>query len=255
MLDGPGARSVAAFGGLGELVEPRGHFERPVLGSALSRGGFYNGGKHLGVEGTHGAEDARLGRIAAAMRARAFPDDLSVLLAQISVFSFVVVAISGAGPMTATALRERLPDIPPATLYRHLKVLNQAGVLRVVDERRVRGAVERTYSVDPDRARLRPVDVGTASRDELLAGFTTFVGTLLADMGSYVSAEGIDATRDGLAFLSTPIHMSDEEFAAFGQDFQALLVRAMSMPATPERRPRTLATVVIPGTPSTGELS
>ncbi|MET9023274.1 cytochrome b N-terminal domain-containing protein [Actinopolymorpha sp. NPDC004070] len=40
-------------------------------------------------------DQPRTGRIAAGMRARAFPDDLSVLLAQIAVFSFVLVTVSG----------------------------------------------------------------------------------------------------------------------------------------------------------------
>ncbi|GAA2758321.1 cytochrome b [Actinopolymorpha rutila] len=40
-------------------------------------------------------DQPRTGRLAASMRRRAFPDDLSVLLAQIGVFSFVLVAISG----------------------------------------------------------------------------------------------------------------------------------------------------------------
>ena len=41
-------------------------------------------------------------------------------------------------------LSSELADIPPASLYRHVARLVDAGVLAVVAERRVRGAVERT---------------------------------------------------------------------------------------------------------------
>ncbi len=44
-------------------------------------------------------DQPRTGRVAAGLRRRAFPDDLSVLLAQIGVFSFVLVAVSGVALM------------------------------------------------------------------------------------------------------------------------------------------------------------
>ncbi len=53
----------------------------------------------------------------------------------------ILQALFDTDPMTTGQLRERLPDIPPATMYRHIAVLVDAGVLEVGDERRVRGTV------------------------------------------------------------------------------------------------------------------
>ena len=64
----------------------------------------------------------------------------------------IVQALLGDRARTTGELRDDLPDVPPATLYRHVALLADAEVLEVVDERRVRGAVERTY-------RLREVAV------------------------------------------------------------------------------------------------
>src|SRR3954469_15482471 len=57
----------------------------------------------------------------------------------------IVQAFLGERALTTAELRDELPDIPPASLYRHIALLADAGVLAVASERRVRGATERTY--------------------------------------------------------------------------------------------------------------
>lgn len=44
---------------------------------------------------------------------------------------------------TVSSIREELNDIPPASLYRHIKILYEAGGIEVVRERKVRGTVEK----------------------------------------------------------------------------------------------------------------
>src|SRR5215472_7084155 len=73
--------------------------------------------------------------------------------------------------LTAHQLSERLPDIPQATLYHHLGKLTQAGLLRVVSERQVRGAVEKRYALDEDSVVLGPADLEDASREDHLRYF------------------------------------------------------------------------------------
>nr|WP_165977186.1 helix-turn-helix domain-containing protein [Nonomuraea diastatica] len=52
------------------------------------------------------------------------------------------------GPRTGTQLRQALPHVPYSSLYRHIRWLVDAGVIHVVGERKVRGAVEHTYELD-----------------------------------------------------------------------------------------------------------
>jgi hypothetical protein len=56
--------------------------------------------------------------------------------------------------LTTSQLRSEVPDVPAGSLYRHIAKLVDAGVLSVVSERRVRGAVERTYVLRASAARL-----------------------------------------------------------------------------------------------------
>ena len=52
----------------------------------------------------------------------------------------IIRAASG-GAITAQRLVAQMPDVPKATLYRHLNTLANAGLLRLVEQRRVRGTV------------------------------------------------------------------------------------------------------------------
>lgn len=69
----------------------------------------------------------------------------------------ILQALFDADPLTTAQLRDRLPDIPAATMYRHIAVLADAGVLEVVDEKRVRGTVERSYRVRKEQAVIDPL--------------------------------------------------------------------------------------------------
>lgn len=59
----------------------------------------------------------------------------------------IVQAFLGDRALTTTQLVAELDDVPAGSLYRHVALLTKAGVLQVVAERRVRGAVERTYTL------------------------------------------------------------------------------------------------------------
>ena len=43
---------------------------------------------------------------------------------------------------TVKELRKALPDIPSASLYRHIRILTDRSILTVVGENRIRGTVE-----------------------------------------------------------------------------------------------------------------
>ncbi|HEX9334590.1 MAG TPA: helix-turn-helix domain-containing protein, partial [Pseudonocardiaceae bacterium] len=57
----------------------------------------------------------------------------------------------GGRTRTTSDLCARLPDVPKTTVYRHVALLAGAGLLEVVDEQRVHGAVERHYRLRRDR--------------------------------------------------------------------------------------------------------
>src|SRR6185437_14890770 len=84
----------------------------------------------------------------------------------------IIVALARGAQLTAQQLGEVLADVPAPTLYRQLKKLHEGGVLDVVEERRVRGTVERVYALRLGGPGLNP-NLAQASREDHMRYFTT----------------------------------------------------------------------------------
>src|ERR1700761_6113480 len=78
----------------------------------------------------------------------------------------IVQAFLGDRALTTGDLRAELPDVAPATLYRHVARLVDAGVLAVVAERRVRAATERTYVLRVPAATIGPDELEHMSAED-----------------------------------------------------------------------------------------
>ena len=64
-------------------------------------------------------------------------------------------------PSTPQQIHKDLPEIAPATLYRHVKALLDAGLIEVEQENQKRGAIEVTYRLSRATSQPEP------SSDEL----------------------------------------------------------------------------------------
>lgn len=148
--------------------------------------------------------------------------------------------------LTAGQLAGRLPDIPQASLYRHIKRLAGAGLLAVVEERPVRGTVEKVYTASlqgtlPSAAALR-----TASKEDLSRLFVGFITSLLQDFDLYLeSTDRPDFAADGVGLRQVKLNLSDEELYALAADLNTALLRHAHPPG-PGRRTRLFSTVLMP---------
>src|SRR6516165_6373611 len=109
----------------------------------------------------------------------------------------IVKAFLGDRALTTSQLAAELSDVPPGSLYRHIAMLTKAGVLQVVAERRVRGAVERTYTMRLLAARIQPGEVRAMTLDEHAHAFTAYIAGLMADFERYLGSAPADPARDG----------------------------------------------------------
>ncbi len=160
----------------------------------------------------------------------------------------VVQAFLGDRTLTTGDLREELPDVPSATLYRHVGLLADGGVLAVVGERKVRGAAERSYRLSSESL-LRPVDTAAMGADDHRRAFATFVGMLLGDFDRYLRRAGDrpDLLRDRVGYRQAAVWVTDEEFDAMIAELAAVLrARLDNRPAAGRRR-RLISTVNVPG--------
>jgi hypothetical protein len=158
----------------------------------------------------------------------------------------IVKAFLGDRALTTSELAEELDDVPSGSLYRHVALLVKAGVLQVVAERRVRGAVERTYTLRLFAARITPEEAKRMSPDEHAQAFMVFVAGMLADADRYLAAGQPDPARDGADYKVGALWLSDAEFAELIRDLAIVFQPRLGNPPAPDRKRRMVYTVFLP---------
>lgn len=113
--------------------------------------------------------------------------------------------------MTPYQLQEEMPEVPQATLYRHVRKLKDAGILVVADERHNRGATEKVYMLPEHAAILTQEDLQHATAEDHLTYFINFAAHLIGEYGRYVQQSDIDLIRDGVSYRQVPLYLNEEE--------------------------------------------
>lgn len=158
----------------------------------------------------------------------------------------IVQAFLGGRTLTTGELAAELDDVPAGSLYRHVARLARAGVLEVVAERRVRGAVERTYRLRAAAARMGPAEVAAMSTEDHAHAFMAYVAGMLADADRYLAAGHPDPVRDGADYRVGALWLTDAEFADFLRDLAAVIQPRVANQPGRDRRRRLLYGVVLP---------
>ncbi|HEY3749204.1 MAG TPA: helix-turn-helix domain-containing protein [Pseudonocardiaceae bacterium] len=159
----------------------------------------------------------------------------------------IVQAFLGDRALTTSMLRTELSDVSAASLYRHVALLVDAGVLAVVAERRVRGALERTYVLRLSSASVGLDQVVAMSADDHRQAFMAFMAGLLGDFDRYLARGDIDLLRDGVTYRMAGLWLDDAEFADLLRDLATVLQPRFANPPAPGRKRRILGSVLLPG--------
>ena len=152
--------------------------------------------------------------------------------------------------LTTADLAEELPDVPQASLYRHVSVLADAGILHVANERPVRGTVERTYRLATGAALVTAEDSAEMTADEHEQAFAAFAGALVDAFGRYVRNPAADPATDGMGYRQVPLWLDDAELQDLADEMREVLERYVSLPERADRRRRSLTTIIIPDPPT-----
>lgn len=124
---------------------------------------------------------------------------------------------------TVKEMKKELPDVPGASLYRHVKILNESGFILVVEENKIRGTVENVYSLN--RAALEVEDEnGTAVQMSLLS--------LCAAFAKYFASGHADPKKDLLMLTSCTLTLTHEDFIKFLTELNEVAAKYMEKPVT-----------------------
>jgi hypothetical protein len=158
----------------------------------------------------------------------------------------IVQAFLGDRALTTAQLRAELSDVPAASVYRQVARLVNAGVLSVVAERRVRGAVERTYVMRAAAARISADEVAKMSPDQHRQAFLAFVAGLIGDAERYLARPDVDPLRDGASYNMAALWLTDHELLEFARELYTVVQPRAANGPKPGRNRLLFATVLLP---------
>lgn len=128
--------------------------------------------------------------------------------------------------------------MPQASLYRQMKILSDSGMIRVQDEKQVRGTLEHTYALDPG---LLP---GSSAEDDGLRTQFTLL-SLAQDFSDYY-ANDADPNADMLELSSNALFMTDDEFKEYLSEMKRITEKYLSAVPDSGRRRRRVTLISSP---------
>jgi DNA-binding transcriptional ArsR family regulator len=156
----------------------------------------------------------------------------------------VVHAMRGGRLLTTSELRERIPDVSKATVYRHIELLVDGGVLEVAEERRVRGAVERRYRLRQDRAVIDPD--APLSREDHRRGFAAATAALIAEFDAYLDRDGSEPAADLVGYRQHAVWLSEGELLELIAGMRAAIAPRLANGPAPGRAQYLLSPILFP---------
>lgn len=138
---------------------------------------------------------------------------------------------------TVKDLRKALPDVPSASLYRHVKILAENAILEVVGENRIRGTVESVYRLNKSALEIDDAN-GIAVQTALLGICTSFA--------KYFSGGHADPKKDMLLMTTCTLTLTDEAFLQFLSEINQTALKYMDMAVAEGSKMRQITLISAP---------
>lgn len=160
----------------------------------------------------------------------------------------IVSALTGDN-VTAKDLAKALPDVPQTTLYRHINVLVDGGLLEVVDEIPQRGTVERVFGFKTAPS-LQPEDLRGLTKEEYQQTFTMVLTALLQDainsLNNFADDEEIDLVGSGYHYSQAQLNLDQDEYEKLNNQIMGLMMEALKNKPAPGKKRRIFSYLFIP---------
>lgn len=128
------------------------------------------------------------------------------------IFQYLLIHETG----TVKEIRKALPDVPSASLYRHMKILTDHSIIMVVGENRIRGTVESVYQLN--KSALQIDDANGEAVQTALLGFC-------ASFAKYFASGHANPKKDMMLLTTCTLTLTDEEFMGFLSEINQVAVK------------------------------
>jgi DNA-binding transcriptional ArsR family regulator len=161
----------------------------------------------------------------------------------------IVFAMSGGQTRTTSDLCTQLPDVPKTSVYRHVGLLADAGVLEVADEQRVHGAVERHYRLRGERAAIGADVAAAMSLDDHRRAFAAGMAAVLAEFNAYLDRPGADPVADQVGYRQGVLWLGPDERTKLIDGLRSGVGWLSTTSRSRERSPHLVTAIFFPTTP------
>ncbi|MBY2475583.1 hypothetical protein KWV16_01735 [Clostridioides difficile] len=124
---------------------------------------------------------------------------------------------------TAKQLGEKFQDISKATLYRYLNKMLEDDIIKVIEENKIRGTVEKVYAMKLDIADDVKNIINENSGDAYAQLFTQYMMVFLKEFYEYAEKGEKDILKDGSGFSVCPVYASVDEIVEANEKIASIL--------------------------------
>jgi DNA-binding transcriptional ArsR family regulator len=149
--------------------------------------------------------------------------------------------------LTTRQLAALMPDVPPPSIYRHLRILLDGGAVEVAGEQGTGRSAERLYARPDAAGELTQEDLRREGPEARMEHYSAFLGLLLSQI--QVSLRRIPL-RESSRYIcaASPIFLPEAQSEAFKAELKELISRYQAPPDTDSDRV-TFATLLFPEPP------
>lgn len=137
-------------------------------------------------------------------------------------YRFLIVATLGEGESSTKKLQEKLPNIPQAAMYRNMKKLEKANIIKKISQKKVRGAVQATYALNFSMEKMKLDDDSVETY--LNAAYTMFFSYVHNTLAKHMILKSKKDSNINLSKFNTiKIHIKKDKIDEFRMETEKLL--------------------------------
>ncbi|MGE7688952.1 transcriptional regulator [Lysinibacillus sp. NPDC097214] len=122
-----------------------------------------------------------------------------------------------------------IKDVPQATLYRHIQILVDENIIKIVKERKVRSVTEKFYAVNEGAAKLSKEDWTQLTIKQKLNYVSYYQLALLSQYQNYLHSIDEEDLTDLATFSFIDLTLTNDQFKNFENELNDLINKYYNM--------------------------
>ncbi|WP_274309939.1 helix-turn-helix domain-containing protein [Solibacillus daqui] len=150
--------------------------------------------------------------------------------------------------LTPLEMVKILKDVPQATLYRQLQILVDAGIISVIQEKKVKSVSEKYYAINENEIRINGDEWSQVSTEEKLDYISYYQLLLMTQYKNYLEKlEEENSREDRSTFSVVELKIDENHFTQFQNELHELMTKYFNASSSNQDAPvRTVAITIIP---------